>query len=213
MIRINLLQVRATRERRKSSVATQLVVFVVLLAGEIGAFVWLYMDVTHELSTKDAAIQEIRSALDAKRQEVSSLDAKQQELKDINAKRDVIGALQAAKTGPMYMVAELMRILSKNVGPRLDDATQRMVNQDPNLNYRRDWDFRRVWIREFNETDREVTIVGTALDVSDISEFQRRLNLSQYFEDVRWVSSPEATEGPSEQSLYDFTLKGRAVYQ
>ena len=213
MIRINLLQVRATRERRKSSVATQLVVFVVLLAGEIGAFVWLYTNVTNELSTKDAAIQEIRSALNAKRQEVSSLDAKQQELEEINAKRAVIGALQAAKTGPMYMVAELMRVLSKNVGPRLDDATQRMVNQDPNLNYHRDWDFRHVWIRQFQETDREVTIEGTAMDVSDISEFQRRLNLSQYFEDVRWVSSPEATEGPGEQSLYDFTLKGRAVYQ
>ncbi|MBI5499011.1 MAG: PilN domain-containing protein [Deltaproteobacteria bacterium] len=213
MIRINLLQVRATRERRKSSVATQLVVFVLLLAGEIGAFVWLYMDVTSELETKNDAIQEIQSALDAKRREVSSLDAKQQELQEINAKRDVIGALQAAKTGPMYMVAELMRILSKNVGPRLDDATQRMVNQDPNRNFRRDWDFRRVWIREFEETDREVTIEGTALDVSDISEFQRRLNLSQYFEDVRWVRSPEATEGPGEQSLYDFTLKGRAVYQ
>jgi len=213
MIRINLLQVRTTRERRKSSIATQLVVFLVLLAGEIGAFVWLYVGVNDELSTKNQEIAEIQSALAAKRQEVSSLDAKQQELAEIDGKRDVIAALQAAKTGPLYMVAEVMRILSKNGGPQLDDATSLLVKQDPELNFRRDWDFRRVWVRRLQEIDREVTIEGTALDVSDISEFQRRLNLSQYFEDVRWVSSPEATEGPGEQSLYDFTLKGRAVYR
>jgi type IV pilus assembly protein PilN len=214
MIRINLLQVRATRERKRSSVATQLLVFLLVLGGEIGAFVYLQLSVSKQVSAKNDEIQQIQTQLNAKRSQMSDLDAKKKELEDINAKRAVIEALQVARTGPKNMVAELMRILSKNGGPTMDDTTRRLVNQNPEMNFHRDWDFRRLWVSKFLELDREVTIEGTAMDVEDIGEFQRRLNLSQYFDDVRWVSSPEATGGTEgEESLYKFTLKGRAVYR
>jgi len=212
MIRINLLQVRATRERKKASVATQLLVFFIVLAAEIAAFFYLQMRVSDRVEAKNREIQQIQGALSAKRSQISDLDTKKQELEQINQKKTVILQLQVARTGPLNMLAEVMRVLSKNQKPTIDPATAKLITQQPELGYRRDWDGRRLWVTRFEELDRQVTIEGTALDVEDIGEFQRRLNLSQYFDDVRWVSSPEARAGDGQQSQYDFTLKCRAVY-
>jgi type IV pilus assembly protein PilN len=213
MIRINLLQVRAARERKKASVAAQLMVFLLLLAAEVGILVYLQIRVANNLAERNAEISKLRGALNEKRSEMSDLDAKKQELAQIDQKRGVIQALQTARTGPTYMLAEVMRIVSKGGEPTMDEATKRMVRQKPEQDFHRDWDYRRLWISRFEEVDRQVTIEGTALDVEDIGEFQRRLNLSQYFDDVRWVSSPEARAPEGGGSVYDFTLKGRAVYQ
>ncbi len=213
MIRINLLQVRAARERKKASVAAQLLVFLVLLAAEVGILVYLQIRVANTLAERNEEISKLRGALNQKRNEMSDLDAKKQELAQIDQKRGVIQALQTARTGPTYMLAEVMRIVSKGGEPTMDEATKRMVRQKPEMDFHRDWDYRRLWISKFEEADRQVTIEGTALDVEDIGEFQRRLNLSQYFDDVRWVSSPEAHAPEGGGAVYDFTLKGRAVYR
>jgi type IV pilus assembly protein PilN len=213
MIRINLLQVRATRERKKASVATQLLIFLVVLGVEVAAFLYLQMRVSDQVEAKDREIQQIQGTLNEKRSKISDLDTKKQELEQIMQKQAVIMKLQAARTGPLNMLAEVMRVVSKNQKPFMDDATSKLITQKPELGYRRDWDGRRLWVTKFEELDRQVTIEGTALDVEDIGEFQRRLNLSAFFDDVRWVSSPEAKAAEGQQSVYDFTLKCLAVYQ
>ena len=213
MIRINLLQVRTARERKKASGATQVLIFILVLAAEVAAVVYLQIRLGKQIQARDEEISAIRGQLNQKRSEMSDLDAKKQELDQINQKRKIIQSLQVARTGPTYMLAELMRILSKGGVPTMDEATKRMVRQKPEADFHRDWDYRRLWISKFEESDRVVKIEGSALDVEDIGEFQRRLLLSQYFEDVRWVSSPETNAPAAGESLYDFTLQGRAVYQ
>ncbi len=213
MIRINLLQVRTARERKKASGATQVLIFILVLAAEVAAVVYLQIRLGKQIQARDEEISAIRGQLNQKRSEMSDLDAKKQELDQINQKRKIIQSLQAARTGPTYMLAELMRILSKGGVPTMDEATKRMVRQKPEADFHRDWDYRRLWISKFEESDRVVKIDGTALDVEDIGEFQRRLLLSQYFEDVRWVSSPETNAPAGGESRYNFSLQGRAVYQ
>jgi Tfp pilus assembly protein PilN len=213
MIRINLLQVRAARDRKKASASTQLLLFLVLLVVEIGALVFLTLRLSDQVKAKNDEINTIRGTLDTKRSQIADFEAKKAELEQILGKKTVIDGLRAGRTGPKHMLAEVMRLVSKGRGPALDEATQDLVRQKPEQNFHREWDFRRLWLRSFAESDRQVTIEGTALDVQDIGEFQRRLNLSQYFDEVRWVSSPEAQAGAGEESRYDFTLKARVVYQ
>lgn len=213
MIRINLLQVRAARDRKKATAATQLLLFLVLLAAELGALVFLTLRLSDQVQAKNDEIQTISGTLNAKRSQIADFEAKKAELAQIVEKKRVIDGLRAARTGPKHMLAEVMRLVSKGRGPALDEATQNLVRQKPEQNYHREWDYRRLWLRSFAELDRQVTIEGTALDVQDIGEFQRRLNLSQYFDEVRWVSSPEARTGAGEESRYDFTLKARVIYQ
>jgi Tfp pilus assembly protein PilN len=213
MIRINLLQVRAARDRKKATAATQLLLFVVLLAAELGALVFLTLRLSDQVQAKNDEIQAISGTLSAKRSQIADFEAKKAELAQIVEKKRVIDGLRAARTGPKHMLAEVMRLVSKGRGPALDETTQNLVRQKPEQNFHREWDYRRLWLRSFAELDRQVTIEGTALDVQDIGEFQRRLNLSQYFDEVRWVSSPEARTGAGEESRYDFTLKARVIYQ
>jgi len=213
MIRINLLQVRAARDRKKASAATQLLLFLILLVAELGVLVFLTLRLSDQVQAKNDEIESIRGTLNTKRSQIADFDAKKTELAQIVGKKQVIDGLRVARTGPKHMLAEVMRLVSKGRGPALDEATKDLVRQKPEQNYHREWDYRRLWLRSFAESDRQVTIEGTALDVQDIGEFQRRLNLSQYFAEVRWVSSPEAKTGAGEESRYDFTLKARAVYQ
>ncbi|MBN1772176.1 MAG: PilN domain-containing protein [Deltaproteobacteria bacterium] len=213
MIRINLLQVRAARERERSSAATQLLLFLALVVAEVGVLVFLTLRLSDQVATKNEEVQSVRATLNTKRSQIADFEAKKAELQQISGKKQVIEGLRAARTGPKHVLAEVMRMLSKGRGPALDEATQALVRQQPEQNYHREWDYRRLWLRSFAESDRQVTIAGSALDVQDIGEFQRRLNLSQYFDEVRWVSSPEAKSGEGEESRYDFTLKARAVYQ
>ncbi|NMC68801.1 MAG: PilN domain-containing protein [Myxococcales bacterium] len=213
MIRLNLLQVRVARERKKASAALQLIVLLVALVAEVGVLVFLTLRLSDQVQAKDEEIQSLRGTLEVKRSQTADFEAKRAELEQISNKKNVIESLRAARTGPKNMLAEVMRMLSKGRGPTLDETAQALVRQRPDQSFHREWDYRRLWLRSFTEEDRQATIVGSALDVQDISEFQRRLNLSQYFDDVRWVSSPEAQSTEGEESRYDFTLKARVVYQ
>jgi len=213
MIRLNLLHVRVARERKKASATLQLIVLLAALLAEVGVLAFLTLRLSDQLRAKDDEIRSLRGTLEVKRSQTADFEAKKAELAQIHSKKQVIESLRAARTGPKNMLAEVMRILSKGRGPTLDETTQNLVRQHPDQNFHRDWDCRRLWLRSFKEEDREATIVGSALDVQDISEFQRRLNLSQYFDDVRWVSSPETQSTESKESRYDFTLKVRVLYQ
>lgn len=213
MIRLNLLQVRVARERKRISAALQLIVLLVALVVEVGVLVFLTLRLSDQVEAKDEEIRSLRGTLEVKRSQTADFEAKKAELEQIRGKKQVIEGLRAARTGPKNMLAEVMRLLSKGRGPTMDEATQALVRQRPDQSFHREWDHRRLWLRSFTEEDRQATIVGSALDVQDIGEFQRRLNLSQYFDDVRWVSSPESESTEDAESRYDFTLKVRVVYQ
>jgi type IV pilus assembly protein PilN len=214
MIRINLLQVKATRERKRASGAAQSLIFAGLVAAEVVCIVIAQMHVSGKLKEKQREVDEVRQQLTLTQGQITGIDEKKAELDRIQKKKEVIKDLQAAQTGPKFMLFEVMKILSKAGGPTKSPETVRMLTQsDRGEGFNRAWDYRKLWLTKFEEEDREVTIDGGAMDVEDISEFQRRLNLSQYFRDVRWVRSPEDQTQPGEETTYAFTLKAQVRYR
>ncbi|MDI7268743.1 MAG: PilN domain-containing protein [Myxococcota bacterium] len=214
MIRVNLLRVRAVRERRKASSAAQVGVFVAVVAVELAVVFYFHRGISREIDDVKAQAAEINSLLADQRSKMADFDRKRAELETIHKKRDVIAELEAGRTGPKTMIHELIRILSKGVGPTIGEQMQRELRQQNlGVGFNRAWDWRKLWIDKFTESDRTVTIEGKAMDIEDISEFQRRLNLSQYFEDVRWMRSPEERQTATGGTLYQFEIKGRVLYQ
>lgn len=212
MIRINLLQVRTRKDRKKSSGLLLVLVFLVLLLGEAGAAFYLQTTKTRQIDDRKAEVQQLQLNLNAERSKSADIEAKRAELDGILKKREVIQELQAARTGPKQMLFEMMLVLSRNGRPTMSDDTKRLLAASQAEGFNRAWDYRKLWVLKFEEIDREFTIEGSALDVEDISEFQRRLNLSQYFGDVRWVRSPEQ-QRQEDVAVYDFTLRGRVRYR
>ena len=105
------------------------------------------------------------------------------QLKELRDREDAIPKLQSARTGPTSALLELSRILTPGRGPddrpRQDRAAQaRQPDRGrPNPN----WDPRRLWLTTYNEIDRVVKMGGLARDGEDVTEFLRRLTLSDYF--------------------------------
>lgn len=213
MIRINLLRVRALKERRKASGALHLLVFFVCLGIEIAVIVLVHAGISADIAKEKDKASELSRLLAQQRAKMSDNQQKQEELARINKKREVIEQLEAARTGPVTMLHEVIKVLSKGGGPSMDEDTERWLREErrgPGFN--RGWDWRKIWLERFGEADREVTFEGRAMDVEDISEFQRRLNLSQYFEDIRWVRSPEERASATGETQYSFVLRGRVIF-
>jgi hypothetical protein len=120
------------------------------------------------------------------------------------------------------MLLELSNILSKGGRPNIDhDTYQEKVQLDPTSGYDQNWDFRRVWIENFIEKNRDVQIKGQALTHEDVAELLRRINLSSFFVSCELVSTAltrprirfAAKSLAGAEPVVDFLLKGKIKYR
>ena len=74
------------------------------------------------------------------------------------------------------------------------------------------WDPRRLWLTQYAEDKRSVKIVGAARDGEDVSEFARRLNLSNLFFDVQLLPGKRATDEKYGLELVKFELQAKVRY-
>ncbi len=135
-------------------------------------------------------------------------------LKDLRDREAAIQKLQSARTGPTSALLELSRVLtSGGTGPSADrDKIEQMKRDDPNEVFNANWDPRRLWLTSYKEADRVVKMGGLARDGEDVSEFERRLKLSDYFADVKLLPGSKVTDTQTKQELFKFELSATVRY-
>ena len=190
MIRINLMpQKRAVRRRGEagadaSSGESQawlaFVLGAVLL--EVIVLLFVYKTKQDQLTQVQKRNQEVTSNIDAIKREISNHNEIKTQLKELRDREEAIQKLQSARTGPTATMLELSRIMTPGRGPTVDrDKLEQLKRDNPSAVPNQNWDPRRLWLMSYKEQERTVRLGGLARDGEDVSEFLRRLSLSDYF--------------------------------
>jgi type IV pilus assembly protein PilN len=214
MIRINLLpEKRAAARRGGAEGQTWIFVILGVLAVEIICLVLVQNSKGDDLAKLQKRNQEIQANIDDIKRQISNRDEIKNELKDLRDREDAIQKLESARTGPTSVMLELSHILTPGRMPTVDRDKLEQLRRDnptavPNLN----WDARRLWLLTYDEVDRNVKLSGLARDGEDVSEFLRRLSLSDFFYDVKMLPASKTTEGANHVELVRFELSAKVRY-
>lgn len=135
------------------------------------------------------------------------------DLKELRDREDAIQKLQAARTGPTATLLELSKILSHNRGPTVDrDKLEQLRRDNPTAVPNPNWDTRRLWLTTYAEKERAVKVGGLARDGEDVSEFLKRLSLSDYFYDVRLLPATKDIDSTTKLELVKFEFSAKVRY-
>jgi len=220
MIRINLLPIK--QDRKKEAIRNQ------LLLGGLAIVVELVIGAVYFMSV-DSDVKQQRNVNDSLNTQITQIESSISEhnkiLKDIEEfekRQAAIDALVAARTGPVYVMLEISRILSRNGRPTINnEAYQALIKENPVRGYDEDWDYRRIWIQSFKEKDRNITIMGQGITHEDVAEFLRRLSLSEFFVSSELVSTSLAkpdvklagVEAKAVDQVVSFSVIGSVKYK
>ncbi len=222
MIRVNLLPQKRTSRRRRSLVVVPQVsasgqTWLLFVAGaliieSVGLLV-LYTSTSDEWRRLVAHNQELTNNIDVINQEVANHTGVKSQLKDLRDREEAIQKLQNARSGPTGTMLELSRILTVGRGPTLDrDRLEQLKRDNPSSIPNANWDPRRLWIQAFTEKDRVVKVGGSARDGEDVSEFLRRLTLSDYFYEVKLLPATKGVDPQTKLELVKFEMSAKVRY-
>lgn len=220
MIRINLLPNKKVIRRKgeigessggESQAWLAFVLGAVLL--EVIVLLFVYKTKQDQLTSIQKHNQEVQANIDAIKREISNHAQIKAELKELRDREDAIQKLQSARTGPTATMLELSRILTAGRGPTVDrDKLEQLKRDNPSAVPNVNWDPRRLWMTSFKEDNRTVRIVGLARDGEDVSEFLRRLSLSDYFYEVRLLPAAKNMDTDTKLELVKFEMSAKVRY-
>jgi type IV pilus assembly protein PilN len=220
VIRINLMPQKRPMRRRgeaagadtssggESQAWLAFVLGAVLL--EVIVLLFVYKTKQDQLTQVQKHNQELTANIDAIKREISNHAEIKTQLKELRDREEAIQKLQSARTGPTATMLELSRIMTPGRGPTVDrDKLKRDNPQSvPNPN----WDPRRLWLASYKEADRTVRVGGLARDGEDVSEFLRRLSLSDYFYDVKLLPATKQVDPLTKLELVKFEMSAKVRY-
>jgi type IV pilus assembly protein PilN len=216
MVRVNLLpEKRPTGRRKPGAEPTQF-----WLLGVLGAFVGSIVLCLFIQKVKQDQLAELvadnvqtQGQIDTIKRQIADHPAIQARLKELRDREDAIEKLQTARTGPTATLLELARILTPGRGPTADrDKLEQLKRDNPSEVYNESWDPRRLWLTLYQESNRVVLLSGLARDGEDVSELERRLKFSDYFEDVKLRPGSRTYDTPSHQDVFKFELSAKVKY-
>lgn len=188
MIRINLLPIK--QDRRREAARNQLLLGIAILVVEIAVCTVFYMDISADVETQQNVNSNVEFEVRRIKAQISDHSSILSEIDEFEKRQAAIEGLQAARTGPVYVMLELSKILSKGGRPNIDNVKyQETIRLDPTAGYDESWDYRGLWISSFEEKNRVITIKGQALTHEDVAEFLRRINLSRFFTSTELIST------------------------
>src|SRR5262245_24792192 len=223
MIRINLLpQKKQVRRRgdighaeRGDGQESQLWVAFVLGAVvlEVIVLLFVYKTKQDQLTQVQKQNTELSSNIDNIKREIAQHATIKAQLKELRDREEAIQKLQSARTGPTATMLELSRILTAGRGPTVDrDKLEQLKRDNPSAVPNVNWDPRRLWMTSYKEDNRQVRIVGLARDGEDVSEFLRRLALSDYFYEVRLLPATKGVDSATHLELVKFEMSAKVRY-
>jgi type IV pilus assembly protein PilN len=210
VIRINLIrQKRGGRsEASQRHLLAMGAALLVGLAGVVGVHV-------HETGKLAATVQEnarIQTDIDRLKAELGDYDKVKAQREELLKQRKSIQALEAGRTGPVYLLRELSEILTPGKGPTFDRVSyEEALRRDPNVGFNAAWDTRRAWLESFEEQQKKVRIRGAAKSHDDAAEFMKRLNSSVFFNGVRLENTTQSS-GTGPVRHITFNLNAEVTY-
>lgn len=216
MVRINLLPDRRQAGRRtvgaEPSPAWLVGVFGVVV-GTLILCLFVQKIKKDELAGILADNGRIQGQIDTIKRQMADHDQIKARLKELRDREDAIQKLQAARTGPTSTLLELAHLLTPGRGPTASqDKIEQMKRDDSAEVYNPNWDSRRLWLTSYQEVDRVVKMMGLARDGEDVSEFERRLKLSDYFTNVKLLPGSKTVDPSTHQELFQFQLSAKVRY-
>jgi type IV pilus assembly protein PilN len=213
MIRINLLPQKKRRaESGGGGDMWVLAAFGVVLVEIVVLFVYQGMKEA-ELAEERQKNDRITAQIAQSKAAVANHAAVKQELEQMRAREEAIAKLQSARSGPTAVLLEIGRMLTPGRGPTIDAEKLAQVRRDNPLSvFNPSWDSRRLWITSFIEERRLLKVQGVARDGSDVSELARRMNLSDYFSNVRLLPGRKGTDRETGLEIVDFALEAEVKY-
>lgn len=213
MIRINLLPQKKRRVEAGSGGETWVLAAIGVLVLEIVALFFYHSSLEAELQNEIKTNNQIQAKIDASKRTVTNHKNVTDELDRLRAREDAIAQLQSARTGPTAVLLEMARILTPGRGPSIDPEKLAQIRRDnPLAAYNPTWDTRRLWVENFVENSRVLKIDGVARDGEDVSEFAKRMNLSDYFDNVRLLPAKQAKDSETGLELVKFALEAEVNY-
>ncbi len=183
MIRVNLLPVK--RARRREAGQRQILFMVMALVGGLGALVFVHLSESNKRDALNRQNRAIQADIDRLKAELGDYDKIKGQREELLRQRKSIQALEAGRTGPVYLLRELSEILTPGKGPTFDRITyEENLRRDPNVGFNATWDTRRVWLESYEEDQKKVKIRAAAKSNDDAAEFLKRLNSSVFFSEV-----------------------------
>ena len=221
MIRINLMPnkkvVRRKGEAGADTGGGESQAWLVFVLGavllEVIVLLFVYKTKQDQLQQAVKHNQEIQANIDAIKREIANHAQIKAELKELRDREEAIQKLQSARTGPTATMLELSRILTSGRGPTVDrDKLEQLKRDNPSAVPNVNWDPRRLWMTSYKEDNRVVRIVGLARDGEDVSEFLRRLSLSDYFYEVRLLPAQKGVDANTHLELVKFEMSAKVRY-
>ena len=225
MIRINLMPQKRPMRRRgeapgpsdvssgggESQAWLAFVLGAVLL--EVIVLLFVYKTKQDQLTTVQKHNQELGAQIDTIKREISNHAEIKTQLKELREREDAIQKLQSARTGPTATMLELSRIMTPGRGPTVDrDKLEQLKRDNPSSVPNPNWDARRLWLISYKEELRTVKVMGLARDGEDVSEFLRRLTLSDYFYDVKLLPATKSVDPTTKLELLKFEMSAKVRY-
>jgi type IV pilus assembly protein PilN len=217
MIRINLLPQKREARRGAAAGAEGSNLWLAVVGGlvllEAVALLFYYQSRQNVLKDAMKANQEIEANVASINQQIANHNEIKAQLKELSDREDAIQKLQAARTGPTSTLLELSHVLSAGRGPTVDrDKLEQLKRDNPQSVPNPNWDPRRLWLTNYSESDRTVRVTGLARDGEDVSEFLRRLTLSDFFYDLKLLPASKIVDDKTHLELVRFELSAKARY-
>jgi type IV pilus assembly protein PilN len=224
MIRINLLPQKKALRRRgeagapaddggggESQVWLAFVLGAVLL--EVIILLFVYKTKQDQLAQITKHNAELSGNIENIKKEIAQHASIKAQLKELRDREEAINKLQSARTGPTATMLELSRIMTAGRGPTADkDRVEQMKHDNPSAVPNASWDPRRLWLNSYKESNRVVKVGGQARDAEDVSEFLRRLSLSDYFYEVKLLPATKRMDSAARTELVSFEMSAKVRY-
>jgi type IV pilus assembly protein PilN len=215
VIRVNLLPQK--KEGRRGGGGDGGQAWIIALVGvvllEIVVLIVFHKGKQDELETLQKKNDQVQSSISDITKKISNHAEIKAQLKDLRDREDAIAKLQTARSGPTAAMLELSRILTPGRGPTTDrDKIEQLKRDDPGAVPNPNWDPRRLWLKTYSDTTRTVKLSGLARDGEDVSEFLRRLTLSDYFYELRLLPASKEKDTETHLELVKFELSAKVRY-
>lgn len=215
MIRVNLLPEKRAAQRRSAAAEGQGWVFAIVgaLVLEIVVMMLVQKSKNDDLAHITRRNAEISANIDDIKRQISNRDEIKNQLKELRDREDAIQKLESARTGPTSVLLELSHLLTPGRMPTVDrDKLEQLKRDDPQAVPSPSWDARRLWLTKYDELDRKVNLEGLARDGEDVSEFLRRLQVSDFFYDVKMLPANKMVDPATHIEVIQFRVSAKVRY-
>jgi type IV pilus assembly protein PilN len=209
VIRINLLPIRKVKRAEASQ--RQFLYLGMAILATVGAVVFVHLQAASQLDDIMRRNTILTADVARLKQEIGDYDKIRAQREELLRQRKTIQALDAGRTGPVYLLREMSELLSPGKGPTFDRVSyEETLRRDPNAGFNASWDPRRVWMEGYSEDQKHVRIRGAAKSNEDVAEFHKRLNSSVFFSEVNLDSTSQVSGHGIK--FVDFSLSANVIY-